>query len=53
MITITLTKGEAEGLKAFLANLIGKGSLNTTPSWARNLIGKINRASSDSNHLQV
>lgn len=44
MITITLTKSEASGLRCFLVNLIGKGSVNTTPSWARRLIGKIDKA---------
>lgn len=47
MITITLTKSEASGLKSFLVSLIGKGSVSTTPSWARRLIGKIKDAEND------
>lgn len=43
MMAVILTNEEAAGLRSFLTGLIGKGSISTTPSWARRLIGKLDR----------
>jgi len=43
-IAIILTQEEANGLRQHLGGLIGKGSMSTTPSWAKRICGKIDMA---------
>lgn len=44
MVTIELTDRQAHDLFKYLNGLVGKGSWSTTPSWARSVMGKIQRA---------
>lgn len=44
MITIHLTNRERDGLKSHLLDIIGKGSICTTPSWAKRIFSKIEEA---------
>lgn len=43
-IAIFLTQEEANGLRQHLGSMIGKGSMSTTPSWAKRICGKIDMA---------
>lgn len=46
-LTVVLSETEAVTLCNHLSGLVGKGSLNTTPAWARKLVHKIYRAAKD------
>lgn len=43
-IEIRLTKSEATILHGYLTRLVGKGSMATSPAWARKIAGKIKKA---------
>lgn len=43
-LNITLGLKEAATLATHLAGLIGKGSISTTPFWAKSIVAKIGKA---------